>query len=227
MSAPAPTPAQPPTALQAALARAARTALGKAAPAEATEPAPAPAAPTAPRSARRAGLADKKAAAKAAMRPLRHAPADPAATPSPAPPRRRAPPAPRRAGERITQLHAEHYAAAAGFGAVFETKVAQELAAFCQGFTPGRDGLWLLVCQGRIEGSIAIDGQHGLCGGAHLRWFITSSRVRGLGGGRQMLARALAFVDGDLCEAGAIGGTDGARAGKGLPASDRHIDEGG
>ena len=98
--------------------------------------------------------------------------------------------------ERITQLHAEHYAAAAGFGPVFEAKVAQELAAFCQGFTPGRDGLWMLVCQGRIEGSIAIDGQHGLGGGAHLRWFITSSRVRGLGGGRQLLARALAFVDG-------------------------------
>ncbi|PIF16725.1 DNA-nicking Smr family endonuclease [Acidovorax sp. 30] len=68
------------------------------------KPAPAPAVPAVPRSARRAGLADKKAAAKAAMRPLRHAPAPPAAGDNPAPPRRRAPPAPRRAGERITQL---------------------------------------------------------------------------------------------------------------------------
>ncbi|GDY38513.1 hypothetical protein ACINB_44050 [Acidovorax sp. NB1] len=99
MTAPAPAPAHPPTALQAALARAARAAPGKAPPVEATVPAPAP---SAPRSTRRAGLADKKAAAKAAMRPLRHAPAAP--TESPAPPRRRAPPAPRRAGERITQL---------------------------------------------------------------------------------------------------------------------------
>ena len=68
----------------------------------AAQPAPAPTA--VPRSARRAGLADKKAAAKAAMRPVRHAPAPPSIGDNPAPPRRRAPPTPRRAGERITQL---------------------------------------------------------------------------------------------------------------------------
>ena len=70
----------------------------------AAQPAPAPTTTAVPRSARRAGLAEKKAAAKAAMRPVRHAPAPPAADESPPPPRRRTPPAPRRAGERITQL---------------------------------------------------------------------------------------------------------------------------
>jgi len=70
----------------------------------AAQPAPAPTTTAVPRSARRAGLADKKAAAKAAMRPVRHAPAPPSIGDNPAPPRRRAPPTPRRAGERITQL---------------------------------------------------------------------------------------------------------------------------
>lgn len=54
-----------------------------------------------------------------------------------------------------------------GFGLVFEAQVVQDPAAFCQRFTPGRDGLWLLLGQdGVIEGSIAIDGQHGHGSGA-------------------------------------------------------------
>lgn len=92
---------------------------------------------------------------------------------------------------RITQLHAEHYAASVGFGLVFEAKVARELGDFCLQFQPGRDGLWLLWLDGCIEGSHA-DSSDG--GGAHLRWFITSERVRGQGGGRQLLRQALGFV---------------------------------
>ena len=104
----APAPSNRPdlfTALQAALARAARTA--GASPPPAPNPDIAPATP-APRAARRAGLGDKKAALKAAQRPLRRpSPAAPAAdadTHRSPPARRRVPPAPRRASERITQL---------------------------------------------------------------------------------------------------------------------------
>jgi GNAT superfamily N-acetyltransferase len=101
---------------------------------------------------------------------------------------------------RIAQLHAEHYARAVGFGVAFEARVARELAAFCQAYVPGRDGLWLLHAGdglgGEVHGSIAIDGSHAADSGAHLRWFITSDALRGQGAGKQLLQRALAFADG-------------------------------
>ena len=110
-----PAPASRPelsTALQAALARAARArGAGPGVQQPATTPADAasaPSEPSTPRATRRAGLGDKKAAAKAAQRPLRRPPpagpaADTDAQRNPSA-RRRTPPASRRAGERITQL---------------------------------------------------------------------------------------------------------------------------
>jgi GNAT superfamily N-acetyltransferase len=91
-------------------------------------------------------------------------------------------------------MHAEYYAQHAGFGLHFEAKVAQELAQFCQSFSPERDGLWLAVTP-EVQGSIAIDGTHAATEGAHLRWFITSDSLRGQGIGRQLLQSALAFCD--------------------------------
>jgi GNAT superfamily N-acetyltransferase len=94
---------------------------------------------------------------------------------------------------RITQLHARFYAAQAGFGLDFEAKVATELARFCSGMTAGRDGLWLAVQDGEIQGSIAIDGLNGDGAGAHLRWFIVAESLRGSGAGKQLLEAALQF----------------------------------
>ena len=95
---------------------------------------------------------------------------------------------------RIAQLHAAYYAATHKFGVEFEAKVARELAEFCMSFKADRDGLWL-ACKPGIEGSVAIDGSHAERDGAHLRWFITSDELRGQGMGKQLLSRALAFVD--------------------------------
>lgn len=96
---------------------------------------------------------------------------------------------------RIVELHATYYAATAGFGVPFEAKVARELADFCLRFQPDRDGLWLAVVDGCIEGSIAIDSQHVEAEGAHLRWFILSERLRGQGMGKRLLAAATGFTD--------------------------------
>ena len=95
---------------------------------------------------------------------------------------------------RIAELHASYYATV-GFGLPFEAKVASELAAFCLRYDEARDGLWLAQHEGRIEGSIAIDGAHAGTQGAHLRWFITSDALRGQGAGRALLSAALAFCD--------------------------------
>ncbi|MCO5107394.1 MAG: GNAT family N-acetyltransferase [Burkholderiaceae bacterium] len=94
---------------------------------------------------------------------------------------------------RIAELHASYYHRAAGFGLAFESKVARELADFCERYVAGRDGLWLALADGRIEGSIAIDGSHAARDGAHLRWFIVSDAVRGRGVGGRLLDAAMAF----------------------------------
>jgi len=96
---------------------------------------------------------------------------------------------------RVAQLHANYYAVTSGFGVTFEAKVARELADFCQNFEPARDGLWLIDCDGSMEGSIAIDGTKTDSEGAHLRWFITSDVVQGQGFGKRLLREALQFVD--------------------------------
>jgi len=95
---------------------------------------------------------------------------------------------------RIAQLHADYYCAANGFGVNFEAKVARELADFCQNYKPGRDGIWLALCNGSIEGSVAIDGTNAGNTGAHLRWFIMSNEIKGQGIGRKLLEQAMAFV---------------------------------
>jgi uncharacterized protein YhfF/RimJ/RimL family protein N-acetyltransferase len=91
----------------------------------------------------------------------------------------------------VAALHAGFYAREHGFGVRFEARVAAECAAFCARFEPARDGLWLLVDDGRIAGSIAIDG--GDAGAAHLRWFVVADEMRGRGYGRRMIDAALEF----------------------------------
>jgi GNAT superfamily N-acetyltransferase len=92
---------------------------------------------------------------------------------------------------RIAELHATYYSQLVGFGLYFESKVARELSAFCEAYVEGRDGLWLALVDGRVEGSIIIDGSHAQSEGAHLRWFIASDAVRGTGAGNAMLTAAI------------------------------------
>ena len=94
---------------------------------------------------------------------------------------------------RIAELHARYYGARVDFGLPFETKVARELAEFCERYDPARDGLWLVLRDGRVEGSIAIDGLHAQGDGAHLRWFICADALRGQGWGKRLLATAVDF----------------------------------
>lgn len=96
---------------------------------------------------------------------------------------------------RVAELHAVYYRAAVGFGLPFEAKVARELSAFCERFDAERDGMWLVVNEGRVEGSVILDGSHAQTEGAHLRWFITSAAIRGRGFGQRLLSEALAFAD--------------------------------
>ena len=94
---------------------------------------------------------------------------------------------------RIAELHASYYHRLVGFGLFFESKVARELSEFCERSVEGRDGLWLALRDGAVEGSIAIDGSHAGTDGAHLRWFIASDAARGTGAGTALLGAAMDF----------------------------------
>ena len=96
---------------------------------------------------------------------------------------------------RVVELHAQFYSALVGFGLPFEARVARELAEFCERYDDHRDGLWLLLKDGVVEGSIAIDGAHAQQSGAHLRWFIVSDKVRGTGSGTVLLTAAMSFCE--------------------------------
>jgi GNAT superfamily N-acetyltransferase len=94
---------------------------------------------------------------------------------------------------RVSELHALYYSRLAGFGLPFEARVARELAEFCSRYDEQRDGLWLAILNGRVHGSIAIDGLHAKDEGAHLRWFITSDEIRGKGIGTSLISSAMDF----------------------------------
>ncbi|MBU9466614.1 helix-turn-helix domain-containing GNAT family N-acetyltransferase [Burkholderia multivorans] len=94
----------------------------------------------------------------------------------------------------IASLHARFYAEHWGFGAFFEKRVATELAAFAATLPAEGRALWLCMDDGRAVASLAIDGD-AATGVAHLRWFIVSDALRGTGIGRQLMTRAMRFVD--------------------------------
>ena len=94
---------------------------------------------------------------------------------------------------RVAELHGVYYHNHWRFGLIFEAKVAVELSEFLKRYDENRDGFWTVSVDGRIEGSITIDGIHGDREGAHLRWFIMSNALRGNGAGSQLINTAISF----------------------------------
>jgi DNA-binding MarR family transcriptional regulator/GNAT superfamily N-acetyltransferase len=94
----------------------------------------------------------------------------------------------------IASQHARFYSEHWGFGSYFEKKVATELAEFAGTLPAEGKALWLYVENGRALASLAIDGDVA-SGIAHLRWFIVDDSLRGAGIGRQLMTRAMRFVD--------------------------------
>lgn len=95
--------------------------------------------------------------------------------------------------QRIVEMHDAYYGRHWGFGAAFTRKNMSELSGLLGRFDPERDGLWTVQVDGRVEGSVAIDGSQAATEGAHLRWFLVSDALRGQGAGSQLLREALTF----------------------------------
>ncbi len=92
---------------------------------------------------------------------------------------------------QLVALQTLEYRDSHGFGLVFETRAATEMADFLGNLDPARD-LFLLARAGdRILGSVSIDGSKAPL--ARLRWFIVTSEARGRGLGWTLLDRAVTF----------------------------------
>ncbi|WP_228743205.1 GNAT family N-acetyltransferase, partial [Klebsiella quasipneumoniae] len=96
---------------------------------------------------------------------------------------------------RIAQMHGEYYARHHDFGAFFEGKVASGVAEFATRLSSPVNQIWLAMREGKIVGSVAIDGEDLGQQQAHLRWFILDDSCRGAGIGRRLLSEAMAFCD--------------------------------
>ena len=94
---------------------------------------------------------------------------------------------------RVVKLHARYYSETWKFGRYFEAKVASEMAEFIGRFDEEQDGLWTICKGNRVEGAVIIDGIKARSAGAHLRWFIVSSELRGQGLGNRLLNEAVSF----------------------------------
>ena len=94
---------------------------------------------------------------------------------------------------RVTELHATYYSKDWGFDLFFETKVATELSELLNRFDETRDGFWVATVNGRIVGSVAIDGKEVQTDGARLRFFVVDPEFQGQGLGRRLLREAIEF----------------------------------
>lgn len=103
---------------------------------------------------------------------------------------------------RIAEMHGTYYAKHYNFGHFFEGKVASGLAEFSSRLDDKRNQIWLAVSNGKVVGSVAIDGHDLGNNEAHLRWFILDDSCRGTGVGRKLLHEAMSFCD--ACEFDAV-----------------------
>lgn len=90
-------------------------------------------------------------------------------------------------------LQTYYYARHHDFGTTFEAGRLSDIGAFLSRYNAARDGVWLLVNGGRVQGSIVIDGGTEAGDSAQLRWFIVSDELRGRGCGKRLMAEAMEF----------------------------------
>lgn len=95
----------------------------------------------------------------------------------------------------IAALHARTHGAIIGMGPTFESVVSQAMSEFMQRVGSPVNNSWSILDNGEIIGSISIDGEDLDGNVAHLRWFILSEKLRGLGLGKTLLLRALDHCD--------------------------------
>jgi len=96
---------------------------------------------------------------------------------------------------RIIQILVSHMNHHYGFDSGFESRIAADLAEFISRIDSPQSEIWRAEAEGKIAGSISIDGEDLEEGIAHLRWFVVCEETRGEGVGNSLLSRAIEFCD--------------------------------
>ncbi|CAI1671316.1 ribosomal-protein-alanine acetyltransferase [Serratia ficaria] len=96
---------------------------------------------------------------------------------------------------RTLEMHMQYYSRSVGFGVFFEAKVGAMLADLAGRLFHPQNQAWSAIGDGRILGSISVDGESLGNNRAHLRAFILDDALRGSGIGRQLLGKAVEFCD--------------------------------
>jgi GNAT superfamily N-acetyltransferase len=95
--------------------------------------------------------------------------------------------------DRVVMMHMAYYGEHFGFGETFRETISKDLLTFSLNFPHVNCRLWLVVHEGEVLGSLAIDGT--CLGGprAQLRWFILDPACRSQGYGLKLIKEALGF----------------------------------
>ena len=91
----------------------------------------------------------------------------------------------------IIYLHGVLYPREYGLGGTFEADVAIRFGEFVKSYDASKDYVAVAEADGRIVGSIVVDGESEEL--ALIRWFLVHPDVRGRGVGRELINGALAF----------------------------------
>jgi len=91
----------------------------------------------------------------------------------------------------IVRLHGVLYNKEYGLDNTFEAYVAGPLSEFVLDPDKVRQRIWVVECDGRVSGCIAI--VRGAEGVAQLRWFILTPEMRGKGMGKRLMEEAVNF----------------------------------
>ena len=94
---------------------------------------------------------------------------------------------------RVVELHALYYAPTWGLGLPMEIAMAKGLAELASRYDPERDRILWAEADGRVVGSITVDGIDGHGRGAKIRWFILDPGLHGRGIGARLIDGALSF----------------------------------
>lgn len=96
---------------------------------------------------------------------------------------------------RIVEMHGTFYSANHGFGINFESLIAQQVSEFLGRINKPLNVIYCAEINGKLIGSIAVDGEDLGAGIAHIRWFIVDDDARGNGIGSALFSKALGFID--------------------------------
>lgn len=94
---------------------------------------------------------------------------------------------------RVIEMHGTYYAEHWNLKMYFEARCAEELAELMKRFNPACDGAWFAWADGKIIGSIFIDGHDAENEGGRLRWFFIEPEYQGYGLGNRLINEAMDF----------------------------------